>query len=76
MANGYKVTIQSIVTDATNIYVTLSINDGIHEFPPITPIFSAGTSAATITAYAQAIATEGPVLGSDLAALVNSSVTA
>lgn len=75
MANGYKVRIESISTDGTNLYVTLNINDGAHRLPDITPVFVVGTSAATITAYAQTIATNGPTLTSDIAALVGTTVS-
>lgn len=76
MANGYKVVIDNISTDGTNLYVTISVNDGTHQFPQITPVFPVGTSAATITAYVQAIATNGPTLTADIAALVGTGVTA
>lgn len=76
MANGYKVRIDSIATDGTNLFVTLNINDGAHALPPITPVFPVGTTAATITSYIQTIANNGPTLTSDIAALVGSSVTA
>lgn len=76
MANGYRVRIDSITTDGTNLFVQVGINDGAHQLPPITPIFPVGTSAATITTYIQTIANNGPTLSSDIAAIVGSSVSA
>lgn len=75
MANGYKVRIDSITTDGTNLFVTILINDGIHGLPPITPVFPVGTSAAAITAYVQAVATAGPTLTSDISTIVGSTVS-
>lgn len=76
MANGYRVTIDSIASDGTNYYVEMRISDGTHTFPLIRPVFPVGTSAATITAYMQTIANNGPTLAADIGALVGSSVTA
>lgn len=74
MANAYKVTIQGISTDGTNIYVDLSIFDGSHTLPTITPTFPVGTTAAAIQAYAQAIANNQPTLAGDIGDLVNTTV--
>lgn len=76
MANGYRVTIDSIASDGTNLFVEVRISSGTTTFPTIVPVFPVGTSAASITAYIQTIATNGPTLASDIAALVGSSVTA
>lgn len=76
MANGYRVTIDGIATDGTNLFLEVRISDGTRTFPTIRPMFPVGTSASTITSYIQTIATNGPTLTSDIAALVNSSVTA
>lgn len=74
MANGFRVTVDSIASDGTNYFLSVRISSGATTFPNIFPEFPIGTSAATITAYLQTIATNGPTLPSDIAALVNSSV--
>ena len=74
MANGYRVTIKNISTDGTNLFVEISIFDGLRTLPSIFPVFPVGTSAADITAYAQVVANNGPTLTRDLQDLVNSSV--
>lgn len=74
MANGYKVTIDSIASDGTNYYLTVRISSGATTFPSIFPVFPVGTAASAITTYIQNIATNGPTLTSDIAALVGSSV--
>ena len=74
MANPYKVFIRSISTDGTNIYVEAEIFDGFHSFPAIRPSFLVGTTAATITAYLQAVANAQPVLDLTLGALVGTFI--
>lgn len=76
MANGYKVRIDSISTDGTNYYVTILINDGVHQLPPITPVFPVtGTTATQIDTYLQVIADNGSTLASDIAALSGKTYT-
>jgi len=74
MANAYKVTIKSISTDGTNLFVEVSIFDGEHTLPSIFPVFPVGTTAATIRAYVQVIANNQPTLTRDLQDLVNLSI--
>ncbi len=74
MANPYSVTIKGIVDDGTNIFVEMSICTGPSTFPSIFPVFSHGTSASDIVAYAQAIANNQPVLDPSIGALVNTTV--
>ena len=75
MANGYKVRIDSIGTDGTNYFVTLSINDGVHALPPITPVFPVTMTVAQIDAYIQVIADNGSTLAADVAALSGKTYT-
>lgn len=74
MANPYSVSIRSISTDGTNLYVSIGIFDGLHTLPPIMPVFPVGTSAATIQSYMQNIANNQPTLTQDIANLVNTSI--
>lgn len=74
MANSYKVTIQSIATDGTNLFLEISISDGTKTMPTLRPVFPVGTSAADINAYAQAIANNQPILSADIVTLVNTSI--
>lgn len=76
MASGYRVTIDSIATDGTNLFVEVRISNGLTTFSTIKPIFPVGTPAADITSYIQTIANNAPALASDIAALVGTSVTA
>lgn len=71
MANAYRVTITSISTDGTNLFLELSVFDGLHTFPLLRPAFPVGTSATTIRAYVQAIADNQPTLSQDIADLVS-----
>lgn len=75
MANAYKVTIKGITTDGTNLFVEVSIFDGVHTMPSIFPVFPVGTSAAIISAYVQSIADSQPTLAGGIADLVNTTVT-
>lgn len=75
MANGYKVRIDSIGTDGTNLFVTVLINDGVHALPPITPVFPVGTTASQIDTYIQVIADNGYTLTGDIAALSGKTYT-
>lgn len=75
MANGYVVRIDSISTDGTNMFVTISIFDGAHQLPPITAVFPVATStAAQIKTYVNTIATNGSSLSSDFSALVGYTI--
>lgn len=74
MANAYTVTITNIATDGTNIYVDVSVCDGVHTMPPMRVTFPSGTAAATIQAYVQTIANNQPTLAGDVANLVNTTV--
>lgn len=75
MANGYRLHLDSISTDGTNLFVTVTINDGPHALPPVTPTFPVGTTAADIDAYLQAIVDNGYSLTSDIAALSGKNYT-
>lgn len=76
MANGFKVRLDSIATDGTNYFVTITVNDGAHASPPMTPVFPvSGASAGEIDTYIQAIADNGSSLTSDIAALVGKTYT-
>ena len=71
----YTVTVNSISTDDTNLFLEISIFDGLHTLPLLYPSFPVGTSAATIQAYLQQIADNAPALTDDIAALVGTTVT-
>ncbi len=71
----FTVTILSVANDGTNVYTEMSISDGTHTMPTIRPVFPAEVLPATITAYAQTIATNRPTLSAALGALVGTSVT-
>lgn len=76
MANGYKVRIDSIGTDGTNYFVTININDGVHQLPSITPVFPvSGATATEIDTYIQTIADNGSSLSADIAALCGKTYT-
>lgn len=74
MANPYRVTVRSISTDGTNLFLEIEIFDGLHTLPTLRPSFSVGTTAATINSYLQAIANNQPTLTSDINALVGTTV--
>jgi hypothetical protein len=74
MANPFSVTIQNIVTDGSNIYVTLSVFNGLNTLPPMTASFPVGTTAAQINTYCQQVATNQPSLSASIAALVNTTL--
>jgi hypothetical protein len=74
MANPYRVTINSISTDGTSLFLDVTVFDGVHDLPPIQPTFAVGTSAATIRNYLQTIANNQPVLSGDIAALVRTVI--
>ena len=76
MASGFKVTIDSITTDGTNLFLEVRISNGLQTFPTIRPVFPVGTAASAITTYIQNIANSVPALTADIAALVGTNVTA
>lgn len=74
MANGYRVWIDSIASDGTNLYLEVRISAGATTFPTIRPVFPVGTTVAALTSYIQNIADNGPTLAAGLPELVGSSV--
>ena len=75
MANGYRVWIDSIASDGTNLYLEVRISSGGTTMPTIRPVFPVtGTTAAQLLAYIQTIADNGPTLSANIAELVGSSV--
>lgn len=68
-----KVTIDSIASDGTNLFVEMRISDGTTTFPTIRPVFPADTGAGTIQSYASNIASNLPTLPASIAALVGTS---
>lgn len=75
MSVKYIVTIKSISTDGTNLFLEVEVFDGLHTLPTLRPTFPVDTSAATITAYLQTIADNRPAITDDIAALVGTKVT-
>ena len=76
MPNGYKLRIDSISTDGTNYFFSITVNDGAHALPPITPSFPVdGTTVTQINTYMQAIVDNGASLSFDMAALVGKTYT-
>lgn len=75
MANGFKLRLESIATDGTNLFLSVTINDGAHALPPIAPIFPVGATAAQIDTYLQTIVDNGSSLTSDIALLVGKTYT-
>jgi hypothetical protein len=71
----YTVTLLGIASDGSNLFLEVSISNGTTTMQTIRPVFDVSTTAATITAYLQAIATARPTLSTSIAALVGSSVT-
>ena len=71
----YTVTVLSVATDGTNIFLEIQICNGPSTSAIIRPVFEVGTSAATIVTYLQAIATARPSLDSLVAALQGSTYT-
>ena len=74
MADPYSATIASIATDGTNLYVTVSVFDGLHTLPPMIASFPATATASQISTYVQNIATNQPSLSASIAALVNTTL--
>lgn len=69
MANGYQLRVDSIATDGTNLFFSVTVNDGAHASPPITSTFPVGTAASQIDTYMQTIVDNGYALVSDIAVL-------
>lgn len=77
MANPtWTVSVRSIASDGTNLFLEVEISNGTTTFPLIRPIFPAATTAATIVTYLQNIANAKPTLGSTIAALQNTTYSA
>lgn len=74
MANGYRVWIDSIATDGTNLFLEVRVSSGATTMPTIRPVFPVDTTVATLLAYIQTIADNGPTLSSEIAELVGASV--
>jgi hypothetical protein len=74
MPNPYRVTIRSISTDGTNMFLEVEVFNGVHTLPPLRPSFPVGTTAATINAYLQTIADNQPVLDQAIADLVSTTI--
>lgn len=70
MANGYKVKIESAVSDGANIFLVVQIKSPTQTFELIRPVFKVGTSASTIDTYMQAIADAGPTLATAISEMV------
>jgi len=75
MANGYRVRLESAVSDGTNIYTEMKISSPTQTLPLVRPSFPVGTSAASIVAYMQKMADNGPTLASAISDLVGSNVS-
>ncbi len=75
MANGYRVRLESAVSDGTNIYTEMKISSPTQTLPLVRPSFPVGTTAATITAYMQKIADNGASLASAIGDIVGSNVS-
>jgi hypothetical protein len=74
MANAYTVTVISIVSDGTNIFLEVQIYNGSQTLPLIRPTFPVGTSRATIVSYLQTIADTQPKMPTDLPDLVSATI--
>lgn len=75
MPNGFKVKIDSISTDGTNLFFTISVFNGAHTLPPITPVFDDATTAAQIDTYMQTIVDNGASLPAAMVPLVGKIYT-
>ena len=75
MAVKYKVTIRSISTDGTNIYLEIEVFDGEHTLPTLRPSFDKNITAAEIDTYVQAIADAAPTLAESIYSLVGKVYT-
>jgi hypothetical protein len=70
MANGFRVRIESAVSDGTNIFLVAQIKSPTQTYELIRPVFKVGTTAAAIDTYMQAIADNGPVLATAISDIV------
>lgn len=70
MANGYRVRIESAVSDGTNIFLVLQIKSPTQTYELIRPVFKVGTAASVIDTYCQTIADGGPTLATAISELV------
>lgn len=75
MANGYRVRLESAVSDGTNIFTEMKISSPTQTLPIIRPVFKVGTSGATILAYMQTIADNGATLASDVSEIIGQNVS-
>lgn len=75
MPSTYTVTVLSVATDGTNIFLEIQVSDGPTTGPILRPVFEVGTTVATIKTYLQAIATARPALDSGIATLVGTTYT-
>lgn len=72
---AYKVKIDTIASDGTNLYFEASISDGPTTFPQIRPSFSVETPASEIDTYFQAVANAAPTLAASFQALAGKVYT-
>ena len=72
---AYKVKIDEIAADGTNLYVSASVSNGTTTFPRITPVFPADTPASEIDSYFQTVADNAPTLPLEIANLVSKTYT-
>lgn len=70
-----KVTVNSIATDGTNLFLEIMVFNGSETLPPMRPMFPVGTTVAAIQSYLSNIATNAPVLSRDIRELVGYTVT-
>lgn len=70
MPNGFKVRIESAVSDGTNIFLVLKVASPTQTYELIRPVFKVGTTAAAIDAYCQSIANTGPTLATAISDIV------
>lgn len=70
MANGFKVRIESVVSDGSNLFFTVKISSPTQTYELIRPVFKVGTTAAVIDAYLQTIADTGPTLVTAISEMV------
>lgn len=77
MANPtWTVTVKSIASDGTNLFLEVEVTNGTTTFPLIRPVFPASATAATIITYLQNIANAKPTLTASIAALAGTTYTA
>lgn len=69
-----QVTVKSIASDGSNLFLEIEVFNGDVTESLIRPVFPVGTSLATIRSYLQTIANNRPTISSDLVPLINSPV--